>query len=201
MRQLAKYFDLKEQGELLCENRGVTSEAPRFTPAMPRTGKPFSVRMSNCGALGWVSDKEAGYRYQAVHPETGKSWPAIPQILLDLWKEVAAYPAPPQACLINVYSASAKMGLHRDEDEEDFTAPVVSVSLGDTARFRMGGLVRKDSTRSFDLQSGAVLILSDDARLAYHGVDRIMPGTSDLIGDRLPEAARINLTLRRVTKP
>jgi len=185
----------------LREILGVLSAAPLFTPAMPRTGKPFSVRMSNCGALGWVSDKEGGYRYQETHPVTGKQWPAMPQMLLDLWEEVADYPAPPQACLINVYSPSAKMGLHRDEDEEDFSAPVVSVSLGDTARFRIGGLARKDPTRSFDLKSGDVLILGGDARLSYHGVDRIKPGTSDLLGDRLPEAARINLTLRRVTKP
>ena len=122
-------------------------------------------------------------------------------MLLDLWEEVAGYPAPPQACLINVYSPSARMGLHRDEDEEDFSAPVVSVSLGDTARFRIGGLARKDSTRSFDLKSGDVLVLGGDARLAYHGVDRIKPGTSDLLRQRLPGAARINLTLRRVTKP
>jgi alkylated DNA repair protein (DNA oxidative demethylase) len=168
---------------------------------MPRTGKPFSVRMSNCGALGWVSDKEAGYRYQAAHPETGKLWPEIPKMLFDLWRKVAAYPAPPEACLINVYIPSARMGLHRDEDEEDFSAPVVSVSLGDTARFRIGGLARKDPTHSFDLKSGDVLILGGDSRLAYHGVDRIKPGTSELIGNRLPEAARINLTLRRVAKP
>ncbi len=201
MRHLANYFDQKAQDRLLREILGVLSAAPLFTPAMPRTGKPFSVRMSNCGALGWVSDKEAGYRYQAVHPETGKLWPEIPKMLFDLWRKVAAYPAPPEACLINVYIPSARMGLHRDEDEEDFSAPVVSVSLGDTARFRIGGLARKDPTHSFDLKSGDVLILGGDARLAYHGVDRIKPGTSELIGNRLPEAARINLTLRRVAKP
>lgn len=179
---------------------GVLPAAPLFTPAMPRTGKPFSVRMSNCGPLGWVSDKEGGYRYQAEHPETGKSWPPIPHMLLDLWDEVADYGAPPEACLINVYGPSAKMGLHRDEDEEDFSAPVVSVSLGDTARFRIGGLARKDPTRSFDLKSGDVLILGGDARLSYHGVDRIKAGTSDLLGERFPQAARINLTLRRVNR-
>ena len=201
MRHLANYFDQKAQDRLLREILGVLSAAPLFTPVMPRTGKPFSVRMSNCGALGWVSDKEAGYRYQAVHPETGKLWPEIPKMLFDLWRKVAAYPVPPEACLINVYIPSARMGLHRDEDEEDFSAPVVSVSLGDTARFRIGGLARKDPTHSFDLKSGDVLILGGDSRLAYHGVDRIKPGTSELIGNRLPEAARINLTLRRVAKP
>ena len=200
MRHLVQYFDRAGQEQLVREVVGVLDEAPLFTPTMPRTGKPFSVAMSNCGPLGWVSDKERGYRYQAVHPDTGTQWPAIPQMLLDLWDEVSAYSAHPEAGLINVYGPGAKMGLHRDEDEEDFSAPVVSVSLGDTARFRIGGLARKDPTRSFDLESGDVLILGGDTRLAFHGVDRIKPGTSDLLGD-FPEGGRINLTLRRVTAP
>ena len=99
---------------------------------MPRSGKPMSVRMTNCGPLGWVTDKERGYRYQATHPETGKPWPPIPPMLLDLWDAIARYPAPPEACLVNYYAGDAKMGLHQDRDEEDFAAPVLSVSLGDT---------------------------------------------------------------------
>ena len=200
MRHLVQYFDRAGQEQLVREVVGVLDEAPLFTPTMPRTGKPFSVAMSNCGPLGWVSDKERGYRYQAVHPDTGTQWPVIPKMLLDLWDEVSTYPALPEACLINVYGPGAKMGLHRDEDEEDFSAPVVSVSLGCTARFRIGGLARKDPTRSFDLKSGNVLILGGDTRLAFHGVDRIKPETSDLLGD-FPEGGRINLTLRRVTAP
>ena len=116
-------------------------EAPFYTPVMPRSGRPFSVKMTNLGPLGWVSDR-AGYRYQAMHPETGRPWPAMPDMLLSLWREVADYPHPPEACLVNLYREGAKMGLHRDEDEEDFSAPVVSVSLGDTAIFRIGGLER-----------------------------------------------------------
>ena len=200
MQHLVQYFDCAGQEQLVREVLGVLADAPLFTPTMPRTGKPFSVRMSNCGPLGWVSDKERGYRYQAAHPDTGVQWPAIPQMLLDLWDEVAVYPEPPEACLINVYGPSAKMGLHRDEDEEDFSAPVVSVSLGDTARFRIGGLARKDPARAFDLESGDVLILGGDTRLAFHGVDRIMPGTSDLLDGQFLDCGRINLTLRRVTK-
>jgi alkylated DNA repair protein (DNA oxidative demethylase) len=186
-----------EQGRLLGALRAVMAEAPLFTPTMPHSGKPMSVRMTNCGPLGWVTDKEQGYRYQATHPVTGKPWPAMPQALLDLWREVASYPADPEACLVNYYVGDAKMGLHQDKDEEDFAAPVVSVSLGDSAVFRVGGLTRKDPTHAFELKSGDVVVLGGDDRLAYHGIDRILPGTSDL----LPEGGRLNLTLRRVTKP
>jgi alkylated DNA repair protein (DNA oxidative demethylase) len=157
----------------------------------------MSVRMTNCGPLGWVTDKERGYRYQATHPETGKPWPPIPPLLLDLWDGVADYPFPPQACLVNYYTGSAKMGLHQDKDEEDFSAPVLSVSLGDTGLFRVGGRSRKDPTRTIELKSGDVVVLGGEDRLAYHGIDRILQGTSDLI----PEGGRFNLTLRRVTTP
>ena len=190
-------LDAAEQVRLLGALRAVMAEAPLFTPAMPRSGKPMSVRMTNCGPLGWVTDKDRGYRYQAAHPLTGKPWPAMPQALLDLWAEVARYSAPPEACLINYYAASAKMGLHQDRDEADFAAPVLSVSLGDSAIFRVGGLARKDPTRAFELKSGDVVVLAGKDRLAFHGIDRILPGTSSL----LSEGGRINLTLRRVTKP
>lgn len=200
-RHLPGYLDGAAQARLAADIAAVVAEAPLFTPTMPRTGKPFSVRMTNCGPLGWVSDKERGYRYQETHPETGKRWPAMPQMLLDLWANVAGYPAPPEACLVNYYAPGAKMGLHRDEDEEDFSAPVVSVSLGDTGVFRLGGKTRKGPTRSFELESGDVVVLGGDSRLAYHGIDRVRPGTSDLLQDLFPGGGRINLTLRRVTKP
>jgi alkylated DNA repair protein (DNA oxidative demethylase) len=157
----------------------------------------MSVRMTNCGPLGWVTDKQRGYRYQPTHPETGKPWPPMPGMLLDLWNELARYPAPPQACLVNYYAGSAKMGLHQDKDEEDFAAPVLSVSLGDTGIFRVGGRSRKDPTQIFELKSGDVVVLGGEDRLAYHGIDRILSRTSDL----LAEGGRFNLTLRRVTKP
>jgi len=186
-----------DHAELLDALRAVMEEAPLFTPTMPRSGKPMSVRMTNCGSLGWVTDKERGYRYQPTHPVTGKPWPAMPEVLLKLWREVAGYPAPPEACLVNYYSGDAKMGLHQDKDEEDFAAPVVSVSLGDSAIFRVGGLTRKDETQALELKSGDVVVLGGNDRLAFHGIDRILPGTSAL----LPEGGRLNLTLRRVTKP
>lgn len=195
-RLLPGYLDRAGQDVLLAEIREVVRRAPLFTPRMPRTGKAFSVRMSNCGPLGWVSDK-AGYRYQPAHPETGTPWPDMPAVLIDIWKDVSGYPHPPEACLINYYERSAKMGLHQDSDEEDFSAPVVSLSLGDTCRFRLGGTARKDPTSSFKLASGDALVLGGEARLAYHGVDRIYPDTSTLLKD----GGRINLTMRRVTKP
>jgi len=190
-------LDRAAQGALLTEIRRIIAEAPLFTPTMPRSGNPMSVRMTNCGPLGWVTDKERGYRYQSTHPVTGKPWPPMPQLLLDLWNEVSGYPAPPEACLINYYAGTAKMGLHQDKDEEEFAAPVLSVSLGDTGIFRVGGKSRKDPTQTFELKSGDVVVLGGEDRLAHHGIDRVLPGTSEL----LPEGGRFNLTLRRVTKP
>ena len=189
------YLDRAAQEAVLAALRDVMHVAPIYTPRMPKSGKPMSVRMTNCGALGWVTD-ERGYRYQPLHPVTDLPWPAIPAILLKAWQELARYPHPPQACLVNVYGAEARMGLHQDRDEEDFAAPVVSLSLGDTCLFRVGGDKRSDPTRSLKLASGDAVVLGGDARLAFHGVDRILSGTSTL----LPEGGRINVTMRRVTR-
>jgi DNA oxidative demethylase len=188
------YLDRAAQGELVAALREAAKAAPFFQPRMPRTGKPFSVRMTNCGELGWVSD-ERGYRYQPQHPETGAPWPPMPPVLREAWEALADCPKPPQACLVNFYEASAKMGLHQDRDEQDFDAPVLSLSLGDTCVFRIGGVTRAGPTRSLKLQSGDALVFGGPARLAFHGVDRIIAGSSSL----LPQGGRINLTLRRVT--
>jgi alkylated DNA repair protein (DNA oxidative demethylase) len=155
-------------------------------------GKAMSVAMSSFGPLGWTSDK-AGYRYAGRHPETGQPWPAMPQALLDLWAALGDPVTPPDSCLINLYRDDARMGLHQDRDEADPRFPVLSISLGDTAVFRIGGTARKDPTRSLRLSSGDVCRLSGPARLAFHGVDRILPGSSGLV----PGGGRINLTLRR----
>ncbi len=190
------YLGLAAQKALLEEIRAVVAQAPLCVPAMPRTGKPMSVRMTNCGVLGWVTDKERGYRYQATHPVTGEAWPAIPRMLLDIWNDVANFPLPPEACLVNFYSAGAKMGLHQDRDEQELGAPVVSLSLGDDCLFRVGGTTRNAPTASVLLSSGDLVVLGGEGRLAFHGVDRIYPGTSML----LKNEGRINLTLRRVTR-
>lgn len=184
------------QRELLSEIENVILSAPSFQPRMPRTGQPFSVKMSNCGPLGWVSDKEGGYRYQATHPETGATWPPMPELLLQLWRAYAGFNGPPEACLINFYSAGARMGSHRDADEDEPRAPVLSVSLGDDAVFHVGGPKRSDPKVRVTLRSGDVCVLGGPSRFAYHGIDRILSGTSNLVAG----GGRINLTLRRVTR-
>lgn len=186
-----------EQRRLVKAVEVVAKVAPFYKPTMPRTGKPFSVRMTNAGLLGWVSDEVGGYRYQATHPITGQAWPDIPKLLLQLWSAHADYPAPPEACLINHYEAGARMGSHQDRDEQDLAAPVLSVSLGDDAVFHVGGRKRDDPKERMTLRSGDVVVLGKEARLAYHGIDRVFAGSSDL----LREGGRINLTLRRVTPP
>jgi len=192
----------REQDELLAELAGILAAAPFFRPTLPRWGTPFSVLMSNCGPLGWVSDKK-GYRYQPGHPETGRPWPPMPPRLIELWARHTGYHAPPEACLINYYGPGARMGLHQDRDEH-VAAPVLSVSLGDTARFRLGGLERNAPTASFELLSGDIMMLEGPTRLAFHGIDRTFPGTSDLLAacpGLFAQGGRLNLTLRRVTVP
>ncbi|MEL6502874.1 MAG: alpha-ketoglutarate-dependent dioxygenase AlkB [Pseudomonadota bacterium] len=188
------YLDQPAQEALLAQIRTAVAEAPLFVPTMPRTGKPMSVRMTNLGELGWVTDKERGYRYQDTHPATGKPWPEMPQSLLTIWRDLADCDRDPQACLINFYADDAKMGMHQDRDEETFDAPVLSLSLGQTCLFRVGGTKRGGKTQSFRLQSGDAMRLYGPARLAYHGVDRLYPNTSDL----LKAGGRINLTMRVV---
>lgn len=194
LRYLPGRLSRPEQEDLVEIIREVVAEAPLYVPVMPGSGRPMSVRMTNCGPLGWVTDKERGYRYQATHPVTGLPWPAIPQVLLDLWRDISGHPKDPEACLVNFYADDAKMGLHQDRDEADLSAPVLSISLGNTCLFRIGGLARTDRTRSLKLESGDVFLLGGEGRLCFHGVDRIYPGTSTL----LKSGGRINLTLRRV---
>jgi alkylated DNA repair protein (DNA oxidative demethylase) len=179
------------QAELLAQVLGALEASPLYRPVTPG-GKPMSVEMTNLGPLGWVTDAR-GYRYADRHPVTGEAWPPIPPALLDLWAELADPDVPPDACLVNLYREGAKMGLHQDRDEADFGFPVLSVSLGDTAVFRIGGARRSDPTASVRLSSGDVCLLGGAARLAFHGVDRVLSGSSRLV----PGGGRINLTLRR----
>ncbi|WP_336487993.1 alpha-ketoglutarate-dependent dioxygenase AlkB [Methylobacterium nigriterrae] len=198
------YLDGDAQAALAGQLAAALRLAPPYTPRMPRTGRPFSVRMTNCGPLGWVSD-EAGYRYQPTHPETGEPWPAIPGIARAAWDALARCAAPPEACLVNLYAPTARMGLHQDRDEAALDAPVLSLSLGAAALFRYGGLRRGDPTRSVRLDPGDALVIGGPSRLMHHGIDRVLPAGTDLLAARaprpafLPAGGRCNLTLRRVT--
>ncbi|GLS43293.1 alpha-ketoglutarate-dependent dioxygenase AlkB [Methylobacterium brachythecii] len=209
------WLDAQARLSLATALAAALDSAPPYTPRMPRTGKPFSVRMTNCGPLGWVSGRD-GYRYQPNHPETGARWPAIPETALEAWDALGGYTAPPEACLVNLYDPGTRMGLHQDRDEEDLAAPVVSLSLGATALFRYGGLKRSDPTRSIRLASGDALVMGGASRLVHHGVDRLIDEPPQLFaGDRsagdgrlddvlrhfLAAGGRCNLTLRRVTQP
>ena len=190
-RLLPGCLDEAAQTALLQSVLTACADAPTYRPVTPG-GKAMSVSMTNFGPLGWVTDA-TGYRYQDRHPVTGRPWPPIPPALLDLWARHADAETPPDACLVNFYDADARMGLHQDRDEADFGLPVLSVSLGDTAVFRMGGRKRTDPTASVRLASGDVCLLAGEARLAFHGVDRVIAGSSRLV----PGGGRINLTLRR----
>jgi alkylated DNA repair protein (DNA oxidative demethylase) len=190
-RLLPARLDAPAQAALAAEVLSCAEAAPFYRPVTPG-GKAMSVEMTNLGPLGWVTDAR-GYRYSPVHPLTGAPWPPIPPALLALWAEVCDPRLPPDACLVNLYRGAARMGLHQDRDEADFGLPVLSVSLGDTALFRIGGTARRDPTASIRLSSGDVCVLGGDARLAFHGVDRVIAGSSRLI----PGGGRLNLTLRR----
>lgn len=183
------WLSLAEQTALLDDLRRVVRAVPLVAMKTPRGGK-MSVRMTAAGALGWVSDK-TGYRYAEKH-FNGSQWPEIPVSVLKIWNELAGTKQQPDCCLINFYGESAKMGLHRDQDEADYTYPVVSISLGDDGLFRVGNLARGGKTESLWLRSGDVAVLGGAARLIYHGVDRIRFNSSTL----LPNGGRINLTMR-----
>ncbi|OCP37341.1 alpha-ketoglutarate-dependent dioxygenase AlkB family protein [Ensifer sp. LC163] len=194
IKHIPGFLDRARQEQIVDAIRGVVAEAPLFVPEMPKTGKPMSVRMTNCGPLGWVTDREKGYRYQPQHPATGRPWPPMPEVLLEIWNAVSASDKQPEACLVNFYSEEARMGLHQDRDERDLETAVVSISLGDSCLFRVGGKERGGQTVSFRLESGDIVVLGGEGRLAFHGVDRIYPNTSTL----LKNGGRLNLTLRRV---
>lgn len=181
----------EDQLRMVEELRALVAAAPLFSPET-RWGRKMSVRMTSAGRYGWYSDRR-GYRYVDRHPD-GRPWPPIPESVLAVWRALVDGQRDPDCCLVNFYGPDARMGLHQDRDEADFSWPVLSISLGDDARFRIGGTRRGDPTESFWLRSGDVLILGGAARLAHHGIDRVAPGSSAL----LREGGRINLTLRVV---
>jgi alkylated DNA repair protein (DNA oxidative demethylase) len=188
------WLDAAAQAAMVAALREVADAAPFYSPET-RWGRKMSVRMTSAGRVGWVSDRR-GYRYEPRHPVTGAPWPPIPAPVLDVWREVADWPDEPDCCLINYYGEAAKMGMHRDADEGEagFAAPVVSISLGDPAVFSIGGLERGGTTQKVTLDSGDVMVMGGPARLAYHGVDKVLFGGSTL----LPRGGRINVTLRVV---
>jgi alkylated DNA repair protein (DNA oxidative demethylase) len=187
-----EFLDTRAQQALLDALREVVQQAPLFQPTTPR-GKPMSVRMTSAGRAGWVSDRQ-GYRYAARHPQ-GSDWPPIPEPVMAVWRALSGVARAPDSCLVNFYGEGARMGLHQDRDEASFDWPVVSISLGDDALFRMGGTARSDPTQSIWLRSGDVVVMGGAARLAHHGIDRIRFGSSPL----LAQGGRLNLTLRVVT--
>ena len=186
------HLNAAAQADLVSDIRAVVAAAPLFSPDTPY-GKPMSVRMTSAGSVGWYSDR-SGYRYAESHP-SGAPWPAIPQAILRLWHDLTGLERAPDCCLINFYGEGARMGMHQDKDEADFSWPVLSVSLGDAGLFRIGNTTRGGKTESVWLESGDVVVMGGAARLTYHGVDRIRFGSSSL----LPKGGRINLTCRVVT--
>ncbi len=183
-----------DQQRILAAIEAVIAQAPLFTPHTPN-GRPMSVRMTSAGRYGWYSDR-AGYRYIDCQPN-GRPWPAVPPAVLAIWNRLAPDHRSPQCCLVNVYGETSRMGLHRDCDEQDFSCPVVSISLGDSARFRIGNLQRGGPTESVWLHSGDVVVMGGRSRKIYHGIDRTRFASSDLV----PSGGRINLTLRVVDQP
>lgn len=190
------YLSLGSQENLACTIMEL-ADGLWLSPHTPG-GQPFSVRQVNLGPLGWISDAK-GYRYAAQHPEKAQDWPAMPELLSTLWADLLPEALPAECALINHYEGKAKMGLHRDADEQDLETPILSISLGDPARFRIGGPSRKGPTRSLILSSGDILILSGPSRRFYHGIDRLLPA-DELFAPSLPFTGRLNITMRRVTK-
>ena len=186
-----EFLPSSDQLRLVKELQEVAAQAPVFSPKT-KSGKPMSVKLTAAGDFGWFSDQR-GYRYVEHHP-SGVNWPAIPDSIMAIWRAVAGAAPDPECCLINFYGEGARMGLHQDRDEANFDWPVVSISLGDDALFRVGGTERGGKTESIWLQSGDVAVMGGPARLNYHGIDRIKFGSSSL----LKEGGRLNITLRVV---
>ncbi|WP_323781465.1 alpha-ketoglutarate-dependent dioxygenase AlkB [Thalassovita sp.] len=184
-------LDAETQQAMLEDLRQVIRQAPMFSPQTP-FGKPMSVRMTSAGRVGWVSDRN-GYRYAHRHPDGGP-WPTIPETVLTVWRDLVSTDRDPDCCLINFYGEQARMGMHQDRDETDFSWPVLSLSLGDEGLFRIGNQTRGGKTESIWLRSGSVVVMGGPARLTYHGIDKIRFKSSSL----LPKGGRINVTCRVV---
>ena len=181
--------------QLIATIINVAAQAP-FRNMKTANGASMSVAMTNCGQYGWLSD-QTGYQYSTIDPTTGKNWPSMPPLFAGLAKTAAKQAGfdnfQPDACLINRYQIGSRMGLHQDKDERDFSAPLVSVSLGIPATFLFGGLKRKDKTTKFQLHNGDVVVWGGPARLKYHGVTAVKNNFHELTAQ-----LRYNLTFRQV---
>jgi alkylated DNA repair protein (DNA oxidative demethylase) len=191
---LLRGFAVPFEAELIAALRDITDQAP-FRHMSTPGGHRMSVAMTNCGNAGWVTDR-TGYRYDGADPQSGKPWPAMPTSFRKLAEQAAAEAGfaefAPDACLINRYEPGARMSLHHDRDENDFGAPIVSVSLGLPAIFLFGGLQRSDKTQRYRLQHGDIVVWGGPARLAFHGVAPLADGEHARMGRQ-----RINLTFRK----
>lgn len=191
---LLRGFALREAKTLVKAVERVAAEAP-FRHMITPGGYRMSVGMTNCGRAGWITDRR-GYRYDALDPVTQRPWPAMPAVLQRLAMRAAEAAGftdfAPDACLINRYEPGARLTLHQDKNERDFTQPIVSVSLGLPAVFLFGGLRRADRPRRLTVESGDVVVWGGVARLAFHGIDKLAEGEDPLTGNY-----RINLTLRK----
>ena len=191
---LLRGFVGRFEGDLIAALRDIVAQAP-FRHMSTPGGHQMSVAMTNCGDAGWVTDR-TGYRYDGTDPESGEKWPAMPDVFRELAGEVAVEAGfegfSPDACLINRYEPGARMSLHQDKDEQDFGAPIVSVSLGIPAVFLFGGLKRSDKPQKFRLTHGDVVVWGGPSRLFFHGVAPLADGEHALMGRE-----RINLTFRK----
>jgi DNA oxidative demethylase len=191
---LLRGFARPIERDLIAALRDIAAQAP-FRHMVTPGGHQMSVAMTNCGNAGWVTDR-SGYRYDAIDPESGKSWPEMPSVFRELAGRAAAEVGfegfAPDACLINRYQAGARMSLHQDKDERDFENPIVSVSLGLPAIFLFGGLKRSDKPRRYRLEHGDIVVWGGPSRLFFHGVAPLADGEHMLLGRQ-----RINLTFRK----
>jgi len=185
------YLDVEAQESLVEDLRKIASVAP-FRQFDTRSGRKIGVRMTSAGDYGWFSDHK-GYWYEKKQPD-GAAWPEIPLSLLQIWQDLAGVDRAPQCCLVNFYGENVKMGLHQDKDERDFLLPILSISLGDDALFRVGGKNRSDPTGSVWIKSGDIALLTGPSRLAYHGIDKTRFASSSLLKNK----GRLNVTLRVV---
>ena len=193
-------LDEKTQVKITHSISKIIDHSPFFCPRTPRFNKPFNILITNAGKWGWKADAH-GYGYIKTHPLTGKSWTNIPKIFFKIWKHYCSNDQLPNSCLINLYNKKSTLGLHQDKDENDFSIPVLSISLGSSALFNYGN--NKSTIKNICLTSGSVVLMKDHSRLFYHGISKVYMDKINVLHTTNPKKfgrdCRINLTLRRYT--